>query len=727
MKPQSTLAVSHGARPTVAAFWHPWLLGAMMALLVARPLFPSESAAHYGDGLSMVMLWIALAIFWLLGSIGRPTFRLRFGWVDAAVLALVVWHTVAALWAVAHGTPRPALNMLWEWVGMGLCFFMARQLIVTACAARAVVAVMIALAVAASGYGLYQRAWEMPETQARYQADPDRALREAGLWFSPNSPERKLFESRLQNNEPTATFALANSLAAFLVPWFIVLAGILVGGDSRRRLAGFLGNRSRLLPRMLILLVPVATCLVLTKSRSGYVAACAGLLLVWWLWSGRKRLGWKVAAVATGVAGLVVAVAMAVEGSAVLGRATKSFGYRVQYWQSSVRMIADHPWLGCGPGNFQQVYTRYKLPEASEEVADPHNFFLEVWATAGTPAALALLVVLGCFAWTTRGEGRGTRDEGCVAGGLTHGESNDSRHVLIGGLAGFFLSLPLGMLSAAPPGVMPVLIGLPLASVAMALLWGWIRDGELPRWLPAVGVTVILIDLLTTGGIGFPGVAGTFWLLLALGLQQTAKGDACRRSWIAVVMLVEAIGLAAACYVTAYRPVLMCQAELRLAEQSPRRAIEHLEAASAADPLAVQPWQQLTAARFEVWRFAPNRAAFDRFEQADAESLRLAPNAATVWAASGDWHLQAAKQLRGEQRKAAIDRAVAAYRRAVQLYPTNALDRAKLAVACRESGDRLAFRREAETALRLDAATPHADKKLPSELRKRLADGLAKP
>ena len=60
-------------------------------------------------------------------------------------------------------------------------------------------------------------------------------------------------------------------------------------------------------------------------------------------------------------------------------------------------MIADRPWLGCGPGNFQDVYTQYKLPEASEEVADPHDFLFEVWATAGTPALLALLGVLGLF------------------------------------------------------------------------------------------------------------------------------------------------------------------------------------------------------------------------------------------------------------------------------------------------------------------------------------------
>ncbi len=53
-------------------------------------------------------------------------------------------------------------------------------------------------------------------------------------------------------------------------------------------------------------------------------------------------------------------------------------------------MIFDHPLLGCGPGNFQQYYTFYKLPEASETVADPHNFLLEIAATAGLPA-LALL------------------------------------------------------------------------------------------------------------------------------------------------------------------------------------------------------------------------------------------------------------------------------------------------------------------------------------------------
>ena len=176
-------------RRALPRLWRPWLLGGMTALFVARPLFPSEAAATYGDGLPVVMLWIALGVFWLLGAIGQRQFQLRFGWTDAAVLLLVMWHTVAALWAVAEGTPRPAMNMLWEWVGLGLCFFLARQLIATPREGRAVAAVMVALAVAVSGYGLYQCTYEFPATRAIYKANPERALRPPACRFHPTRPD----------------------------------------------------------------------------------------------------------------------------------------------------------------------------------------------------------------------------------------------------------------------------------------------------------------------------------------------------------------------------------------------------------------------------------------------------------------------------------------------------------------------------------------------------------
>jgi O-antigen ligase len=760
-------AVSPGARPAAVVFHadrlRPLLLGGLMTLCVARPLYPSESAAFDGDGVTIVMLWIALAVFWLLGTVGRPEFSVRFGWLDAAVLLLVGWHTVAALWATQHGSPRPAANMLWEWVGLGLCYLLARQFIATAREARAVAAVMVALAVALSGYGLYQCAYEMPQTRAKYRADPDRALRDAGYWFPPDSPERKSFADRLNNVEPSATFALTNSLAAFLAPWLVMLVGMGFGaGLTRRRWFG-----------MLLCLIPIAVCLLMTKSRSGYIAAGVGLALVW-LWRRERtvRVGWKTPAVILTVAAVLVAAVIAggrLNGG-LLGRAAKSFGYRLQYWQSSLHMIADHPLIGCGPGNFQSAYTHYKLPEASEEVADPHNFLLEIWATAGTPAALAFLAVLAGFAWAVaRGQGPGASgpgNEGKAEGGsrraeetpdagppATYGSAppdqpsafriqpsssnpqspvpSPSRdawlYVLLGSGFGFLVSLPVGMLSAAPPGWAAVLLGLPLAAVAVVLMLGWIENGQMSRWLPAVGVVVLLVDLLAAGGIGFPGVAGTLWLLLALGLQgEQPRALPVAGAWAALLV---ALALAVACYGTAYSPVLGCQGQLWLAEREPARAVEHLEAAAAADPWAAEPWRQLAAIWFEAWWRQPSEDAFRRFERTEAKSLELAPNAAPAWLAAGDWYYRASSQThRGGATVAGqtLDKAVAAYRHAVQLYPNIAVYRAKLAVACRAAGDRAAFRDEAEAALRLDEATPHADKKLPAEMRDRLVHGLRK-
>ncbi len=365
------------------------LLGAMTALLVARPLFPSESAAMEGDGLPVVMLWIAILLFWTLGAIGQREVPIRFGWTDVAVLLLIGLHTLAGVVAAARASPRPAVNMLWEWIGMGLAFFLARQFVVTPREVRAVLVVMIALAVGLSGYGLYQYFYEMPQTRAEYAADPDAKIRDAGLRIEPGSPLQELFEARLQSTEPIATFALTNSLAGYLVPWFVVAAGIAVCSSLGRK-------------RVLVCMIPIAACLLLTKSRSGYIAAAVGFVLVWLLCRERRRsFGWKLPALLAvlGTVLVTVAIAAAALDHKILSEASKSLGYRVQYWRSTMRLIADRPLLGCGPGNFQYAYTQYKLPEASEEVADPHNFLLEVWATAGTPAMLALLAVLGCFAW----------------------------------------------------------------------------------------------------------------------------------------------------------------------------------------------------------------------------------------------------------------------------------------------------------------------------------------
>ena len=247
---------------------------------------------------------------------------------------------------------------------------------------------MIGLAVGLSAYGYYQYFHSLPQTRELYARNPDAALRDAGVWYPPGSAAREQFEQRLMSTEPIATFALTNSLAGLLAPWLVVAVGIaIVGAHNGQR------NRWRWTAAALASAIVIAGCLMLTKSRSAYLAVMAGVAILLLFGGARGSLIPYRRRVLIGVAGVVcllIALGMLVGGldAGVLNQATKSLGYRMEYWEATLAMIRDYPVTGSGPGNFQFAYTQYKLPRASEEIQDPHNFLLEVWATAGTPARL---------------------------------------------------------------------------------------------------------------------------------------------------------------------------------------------------------------------------------------------------------------------------------------------------------------------------------------------------
>ena len=198
----------------------------MTAVLVARPLFPSESAAANGDGLSVVMLWIALGVFWLLGAIGRPEVLAPLR-MDRRRRAAVggLDHRVRTLGRAARNAPAGGQHAL----GMGRhgdVLFPGPA--VHRHAARAPGGGRRDGRPGRGRFGLrpVSSCLRTAADQGEYKANPDQALRNVGLWFPPGSPERKAFEDRLANRQPMATFALTNSLAAFLAPWAVMLAGV---------------------------------------------------------------------------------------------------------------------------------------------------------------------------------------------------------------------------------------------------------------------------------------------------------------------------------------------------------------------------------------------------------------------------------------------------------------------------------------------------------------------
>ncbi len=734
-----------------------WLLAVLVTLCVARPLLPSEGVSWYGDGQPFNMLWIVLAAAYLLLSLARGRLERPLDVVDVAVAALVVICAASALvgaWSardelelglVGTGSPRLTINMLWEWVALGLMFFLTRQMIRTACEARALVAVMMALAVVLAAYGFYQVFVGLPAAREQYAQNPDRVLRELNQWFPAGSAERMRFESRLQSTEPLGTFALTNSLAGFLVPWLVVALGIVLSMAQRPAIAlpGHETNQpwrwGTLLRAagLVACLLAVAGCLVLTKSRSAYVALLAGALVLPLAGgAGRRMFNWKAAVGAAVAVLLLVGGALAVKGldAQVLTEASKSLGFRWQYWRSTLSLIGRYPWLGVGPGNFQDYYTQVKLPEASEEIRDPHNFLLEVWVTGGTFALAALGAVLGVVAWRTWTAprvawGAGPANERAVE------SSRPVAFMAAGAAAGFVLAFLIAPAVGLSLSEEQLASGLAIGAAVFGLLWPWVMRGTLPARLAAVGALVLAIHLLASGGIAFAGVAGTFWMLLALALNQLSgepapstsssksKSVPVQLGLIGAMTLTVCAGVA--CYLLAYRPVLSCRAEMSLAEDSRQDAaarLRHYFAAADSDPLSAEPWRAIAELEMDRLRQNPQTPhAYRNFVAATRRMTELQPHASSTWRQAGNWYAELHRRNHDEESGLT---AVEYLRNAVELYPNLAALEGEYALALAAAGQPKAARRQAEKAVRLDEQTPHADKKLPPELAKEVHELL---
>lgn len=748
-------------------FW--WIFPTLAAVVVLTVLLPGEGVAWEGDGVLIEGPWLFLGVLWSMFVLrwrrahppSRPGAQVRFvfGPIDGVFLFLIGWIMIASLVAIRTGAPRPAMNMLWVWVAMGVAWFLFRQMLIHPIVLRALLTLGIALATAQASFGLYQFFIEMPSLRAEYEANPDAMLRESGLWYPEGSTERMLFEERLKSVEPMGTFALTNSLAGLLAPWTVLLLGMVLGCLVRRP-----GNQERFrwpigLLRLAIPLIPLLLCLLLTKSRSAWLAVLLGSLAVVGVMLGKegvRRFGLRRLFVAGAV--LVVLVAVMVGVGVQMGgidreivtEAYKSLGYRAQYWQATMAMIADHPWFGCGPGNYQHVYTQYKLPTASEEIADPHNFLLHLWSTAGTPAAVAIVVILIALVVKTV---RGGRDDKGLFEASDEASPNDSRSLgamlpaqlgrltgwIVAVAAGFFSALLISQSASVPLGMPVLLIGMPAAGFAFWLLWPMVRELEIPTWLLLAAVFVLFVHLSAAGGIHFPSVAISGWLLAAMVTRSnewTGSGSTGERRFgeeqherqssdrhqrrLHGGVLATMLLLGGLFYYFEFYPVLKWRAcqNAAMSTLDYQEQVARLRQAVEADPWAAETWMALAGMTpyagggslsaekaEELVTFYRNRA------------LATAPHSAGIRRQFGEEAL-AHFLKRGDRRE--LEFAEKMFTEAIDRYPTSAALHGRSAVVLHLLNRHEAAREAKEKALELDRQTPHRDKKLTPELRERL-------
>jgi O-Antigen ligase len=749
-------------------------LGLTAALITARAFWPSEPDLKEGAGGGLYWLFVVYIAFGLAltSALVGGRVRFRWSWTDAAVVGLMALVAASAFHALDR---RPAINLAWEWAGLGMIYLLVRNLPRTQDESSALAGVLVATAFAVSVYGVYQLTIELPLIRAEYMRNPQAMLQRLGI--EPNTTGEVLFRNRLLSTEIWSTFALANSLAGYLVGPLVVALAVAFRALGRRDKPESPWVALLMAAPVILILLIVVT---LTKSRSAWIGLLGALVVL--AWHARRHVsarrivaaGLILVGILSGVA--VVGFRIGLLDREILTQAKMSMGYRWEYWQGAWGVITGGAtgvwqavsspffWWGVGPGNFGGPYLRYKLPQASEEILDPHNLFLDVWATAGFWAFAALAAALALGLWNVLARGvpieqvpdagrasraarRKMRRAGASSVGSPERRSDDPGPdapprqvnwlVASAGIGGWALVVLLGRLNPFEGDLFYRWLILGASWVAAVFLgmpvW---RRLPVPGIALGAGVVAILINLLAAGGIGVPTVALALWCMLAIGLnlREDRPCGWLREYESRVPPFAVAVGWAAllGTFVGLVAPFwrsesFIAEAQAALSHRPPDfdRADAAYVNAMDADRYFARPWREDAALHLMVWQQqgASSEKTTTRWYWKTIPLLY--EQAAMPPRNPNDWgmHSERARVIHRilnligsklEPPEAIRQRGelVKSTRTATRLNPTSAALHARLAHASADIQMYQDAVNEANEALRLDELTPHLDKKL---------------
>ncbi len=160
-----------------------------------------------------------------------------------------------------------------------------------------------------------------------------------------------------------------------------------------------------------VALLPTLLAFLLTFSKGGlFLGLPAAFVIIFWQWqrvNGRTTWPWLLAFAAAGVASLF-AIEQIPSLAGRLSLTGETGVFRLNLWQASLNMVAEHPWFGVGLDNFLYEYRgRYILEGAWRDpnLSHPHNIFLDFATRIGLPGLLVglwLIALLARTLWRVR-------------------------------------------------------------------------------------------------------------------------------------------------------------------------------------------------------------------------------------------------------------------------------------------------------------------------------------
>ena len=756
-----------------------WLLGIVAGLTAATLILNSDALTWEGDNILIALIWSLLASVLLFVRWYRKTpfcfdesvstqqqSLCCWRWFDIVAAMFFGWVFVSfvAVWLSGNGAPRAMLTMLAHWCGFAAMFVTWRLLLNDRRMIRGMLLLFLALVIAETTTAYYDYCYLGPQRRAEFHENSEQLLAENN---AVSQAEQELLINRIESVEPLGTYSLTNSLAGVLAPWCVFLCGLVLLGRKRSTDSPIEKQRRWQLAILVSLMIAyIGFILLMTHSRSGVLAAMFGITcLLLCMFAGKVRnkrvlYGTTLVAVLAVIAGLTIGFASG-KLNGMISEATKSFGYRIQYWQSSSQMIADHPIVGCGIGNFREYYTQYKLPMASESISDPHNLFYEIATNTGLPTLacfVVLLVAAICYALKSK------------PNNVDDTPSNKPLEILreswrlyspfaIGGFAGIVVAAVYSYTNC-------VIMSTDVAVITLVgFLLGWavflpvISFVPLPlKTLAPICLVVLTINLFAAGGISFPHVNVSFWFLVALCFSCANSTIAARLHFnhsafvcASLCFLVLTIVL----YPTAYLANLRANTLLRNMQTNPSqfvyidKQITQFERIVKHDPWRTQTWCDLCSysliAQREFPALTPKQPDTSGWQGVISEqwgknlclcpyserelslivldgktadalvgAVKSSPLSTTMYAGLGTAFLDDYEKT---QNYGSLDLATVLFDLSAARYPNHAHAYANLARCYYLLGDTDRQVANAKMALEFDDITPHSDRKLPAELR----------
>jgi O-antigen ligase len=149
----------------------------------------------------------------------------------------------------------------------------------------------------------------------------------------------------------------------------------------------------------------MSAALVVGLSRSGLVAAAAGLASLWALSSGRMR-GRSRAWLLAGFVGIGAIAAAYANTNALSARVSETInlglGGRSAIWTETWPMVQNFWLTGVGPGAYQRGMIVYQQSPRVVYFNHAHNEYVQMLAEGGLLLAIPALIVAGAAAWRIR-------------------------------------------------------------------------------------------------------------------------------------------------------------------------------------------------------------------------------------------------------------------------------------------------------------------------------------